>query len=121
MAVIAASVVDISGDRSVFLVSWLALGSGDTGAPIEMPEYGDRCVQFLGTWAAGTATFEGSNNGVVYGTLSTPFTVGGHSYTVDAAPRQVVEISRYMRPAMSAVAASINCYLVLRRSNPLRT
>lgn len=45
------------------LVTWTGLLNGDTGAPVFLPEHGDRSVQVTGTFGVGgTCVFQGNND-----------------------------------------------------------
>lgn len=43
--------------------TWEGLGAGDDGKPVLSAMYADRSVQVTGTFAGGTVTVEGSNDG----------------------------------------------------------
>ncbi len=93
------------------LVSWSALATGDTGAPIQGVGLSDRSVQFTGTFGGATVVLEGSNDGVNYVTLTDPAGVA-LSFT-SAGLKQLLQITRYMRPSVSGGAAvAINCHLL---------
>jgi len=56
-------------------VTWSGIALGDTCDPYEgMSEYGDRSVQFTGTFAA-TIALHGSNDGANFETLTDPLGV----------------------------------------------
>jgi len=93
------------------LVSWSALATGDTGAPIQGVGLSDRSVQFTGTFGGATVVLEGSNDGTNYVTLTDPAGVA-LSFT-SAGLKQLLQITRYMRPSVSGGAAvAINCHLL---------
>jgi hypothetical protein len=57
-----------------YTYQWAALGAGDVGA-IVTPDYvgaADRSAQMEGSFGSGTCTFEGSNDGINFHTLSNP-------------------------------------------------
>jgi len=93
--------------ESAHIIEWSGLLNGDTGAPIEMPTSADRSVQFQGTFGVGgTILMEGSNDGVNYHTLTDP---QGNALSKTAAGiEQIQEITRYMRPRVSAGDGSTN-------------
>lgn len=77
MAVVTPTVEQLHGGAK--LVTWAALANGDTGAPVHLPEYGDRSVQLSGTLGVGGAcTVQGSNESPttttpsIYGTVTDP-------------------------------------------------
>jgi hypothetical protein len=83
------------------VISWSGLLNGDDGDPIEMPSSSDRSIQVLGTFGVGgTILWEGSNDGTNYVTLADP--QGNALSKTAAAIEQVLEITRYMRPRVSA-------------------
>lgn len=100
------------------LVTWTGLLNGDDGAPYEGGDWGDRTVQFAGTFGAGgTIVLEGSNDGTTYFTLTDPQSTA-ISKTA-AGLEQVVELPRYMRPRVTAGdgSTSLVCTLyMVRRS-----
>jgi hypothetical protein len=124
MATKIATVTDISQDGSVLLVKWSGLANGDDGAPVQFPEFGDRCVQAAGTFGAGgTVVWEGTNDTAIsYGGLNNA-QGSAVSLTAATAVKQVVEIPRYSRPRVSAGdgTTALDVYAILRRSNTMRT
>lgn len=91
-------------DRRIYVVTWTGLVNGDSGTAFEMPEAADRSVQFTGTFDSGTILWEGSNDGSNYATLTDP---QGNSISKTAASiEQIVELTRYMRPRVSAGGAA---------------
>ena len=104
-------------DGSVKLYTWTLLTTDD-GAPVYMPQWADRSVQFFGTWGGGTVLFEGSNDGTNYGTLNDA-QAGLISKTADAI-EQVVEVTRLARPRASVSVTSVVVSLLVRRQQPMR-
>jgi hypothetical protein len=98
------------------LITWPGLTNGDTGRPLELPEYGDRTVSFEGTFGVdGSVTLEGSDDGRSYHPLTDP---RGHAITKTAAATEgVTETPRYTRPHVTAGDRStvIHCRIVARR------
>jgi hypothetical protein len=101
-----------------YLVTWLALANGDTGAPVETPEFADRTVQFGKTgdaYGAGTLVLEGSNDGATWFTLKSPLGTA-LSVTVNAM-HGVLESPRFMRPNLGGGAAGgVDVFLMCRRA-----
>lgn len=88
------------GDKA-HVLTWSGLLNGDDGSPVEMPGSADRSVQFTGTFGAGgTIVFEGSNDGTNYVTLTDP--QGNTISKTAAALEAVVELTRYVRPRVTA-------------------
>lgn len=72
MAVITPTVVALDGGTK--LVTWATLLNTDTGAPVYLPDFGDRSVQLSGTLGVGGAvTMQGSNDAPT----AAPATYGG--------------------------------------------
>lgn len=95
------------------VVSWAFTG-GDTGVPIEMPGASTRSVQFAGTFNGATVVLEGSNDGTNYATLTDP-QGNAISKTADALEK-VEEVTRYVRPRVSAGAVTaVTITMLLRR------
>lgn len=83
------------------LYTWTGLLNGDTGAAVEMPEYGDRTVQITGTFGVGgTLVLQGSNDGTNWFSLTDP--QGNLISKTAAAGENVMETPRYTRPIVTA-------------------
>ena len=92
---------------------WTGLLNGDTGAPLEIADYADRSVQIGGTLGTGgSVTIEGSNDGSVYVALVDP---QGNALTFTALAKieQVLEVTRYIRPNVTAGDGSTNFTVTL--------
>jgi len=51
----------VDGNANLARVTWTGLLNGDTGGPVQLPEFPDRTVQVYGTFGAGgSITLEGS-------------------------------------------------------------
>jgi hypothetical protein len=85
----------------VFVWSGLTQASLDTGEPLTNYDYADCSIQVGGTFGTGGAViFEGSNDGVSYFTLND---VAAAPLSKTAAGLfQLAEVSRYVRPRISA-------------------
>jgi hypothetical protein len=108
-------------DGSALLITYDNLDELDTNpGEIEIPEWSDRCVQVIGTFSGGTIVIEGSNDGVNWVTLSD---LQGNAITKTAAfIEQIQEVTRFVRPRVSAGAAvDLDVFFVLRRSSSMRT
>lgn len=103
------------GDNT-FFASWIGLAKGDTGQPFENTGWADRTIQITGTFDSAVCTWEGSNDGVTYLTL-TDAAGAPISRTADAIVL-VMEGTRYMRPAVagSGGTTALNVYLCARRN-----
>ena len=113
--------LDVLGDGgSVQSWTWGPMANADTGAPISLVLWADRCVQVTGTFGAGgTIVFEGSNAST-YATLNN---AQGTAISLTAAGlKQVVELPLLARPNVTAGdgTTSLTCVLVVRRQQPLR-
>ena len=109
-------------DGSVKLVVWEALtSSNNNGSLVELVEWADRTVQVIGTFDSATLLLQGSNNGLIWVTLSdaasSPLTF------TSAGLSEILEVPRYVRPSTSGGGGSqdIDVLLVARRSNNMRT
>lgn len=119
MAVISKNIATLQtfGDKC-WVVSWADLtnATSDSGDPFEMPGAADRSLQVTGTFGAGgTVTFEGSNDGSNWATLTDP---QGNALTVQTAKIEaVVELTRYVRPRITAGdgTTSLTATMLVRR------
>jgi hypothetical protein len=77
------------------------LANGDTGTPVLLPAYADKSIQVTGTFgASGSATLEGSNDGVNYFALTTP---SGSTVAITAAGgAAITESTEWVRPHVTA-------------------
>jgi hypothetical protein len=102
--------------NNAHFVQWTPLLNGDSGAPYSMAGFADRSVQVTGTFGAGgTVLVEGSNDGTNYVTLSDP--QGVALSKTAAALQEISQISRFIRPRVSAGdgTTSISVTLLARR------
>ena len=109
-------------DGSVILVVWEALtSSNNNGSLVELVEWADRTVQVIGTFDSATLLLQGSNNGLIWATLSDAAS-SPLSFT-SAGLSEILEVPRYVRPSTSGGGGSqdIDVLLVARRSNNMRT
>lgn len=112
MAVIASTGAKIPhpfGNAS--MVTWTSVATGDTGAPIQNPTFSDRSVQVTGTFGGATCTIEGSNDGVTYFTLTDP--AGAAATFAVAGLKQLLQVTRYIRPSVAAGAGTLNINLLI--------
>jgi hypothetical protein len=106
----------LQGAQSVALASW-ALGNADTGVAIEMTDWSDRSVQVEGTFGAATVVIQGSNDGANFETLRDPQGVA-LSFT-SSGLKQVLETTRFIRPASSGgTATAVTVTMVMRKNDP---
>ena len=112
MAVIAYTGTRIPGPIGTSsLVTWTSVATGDTGKPVESTGFSDRSVQVTGTFGGATCTIEGSNDGSTWATLSDP---AGAALTFAATGlKQILQITRYMRPSVAAGAGTLNINLLM--------
>lgn len=100
-----------------FAVTWSGLLDTDTGEAFEGGDWVDRCVQVFGTFGTGgTCTIQGSNNGSNWNTLKDSF--GTAIQFTSAGVAQVMEVTRYIRPNITAGDGSTNlsCVMYTRRA-----
>jgi hypothetical protein len=83
------------------VVTWSGLLNGDDGSSVELPDWADRCVQVTGTFGTGgNMRFQGSIDGTNWAPLTDP---QGNAMNLTAAGiEQVTEITRYVRPLITA-------------------
>lgn len=93
------------------LVSWLAMATNDTGEAIQGNGLADRSFQASGTFGGATVVLQGSNDGSNWVTLTDP--AGAAISFTSTGLKQVLQITRYMRPSVTGGAGvAINCYLL---------
>ena len=109
------------GDGSYFTVTWILNGTDD-GAPIQYAQWADKSVQVgisTDTFGAGTVVFEGSNDGLLWTTLSNPAST---ALTFTAAGlKQILETTAFVRPRASVAVTTVTVVLFIRRNQPMRT
>lgn len=86
------------------VVTWSAMATGDTGNAVQSPGFSDRSIQVEGTFGGSTVTIQGSNDGTNYYTLTD--TAGVALTFTSAGLRQILQITRYIRPTVTAGAGS---------------
>lgn len=113
MALIAPTITNnLTSDR-VHIITWVTTAA-DTFTSVEIPGSADRSVQMSGTWNSSTIVLEGSNDGTTWFTLNDPFS-NAISFTADGL-KQITEITRYIRPRISAgTPTSVTITALLRR------
>ena len=113
----------VTQDGSAKLVTWASLANGDDGAWLQLPEFGDRCVQVSGTFGVGgTVVFEGTNDTAIAGVTLNNAQSGPLSLTA-VGVKQVVEIPLFVRPRVTAGdgTTALIVSILARRANPMRT
>ena len=116
MAVITASPDYIKGfNDDARIVRWLQLSgaTSDTGSAFEMPTWADRSVQVVGTFSGTTITIQGSNDNQNWVTL-TDTAAGALTFT-STGLRQILQVTRYIRPSASAGTGLLDVYLLIVR------
>lgn len=109
-------------DDSVKIISWALTTANPDGAPLELGAWADRTWQAAGTWGGATLTFQGSNDGTNWFTLSNA--AGGTAATLSAnGGLATIELPRYVRPNLTTpgTGATVTATLCARRANPMRT
>jgi hypothetical protein len=123
MAALVTTMNDISGEGSVYRVTWNALdATNNVGNSIAFAQWADRSVQFNGVFNNATVVWEGSNDGgTTWTTLTDP--QGNAISKTAAAIEAVTEITQLARPNVSSagVNTAITVAVILRRANPMRT
>jgi hypothetical protein len=105
-----------NGAQNTVVAVWTGLLNGDTGLPVDLPEFPDKSFQITGTFGAGgSVNCEGSNDGTNYLPLTDP---QGNAITKTATAIEVAEEStRYTRPNVTAGdgTTSLTVTMVARR------
>ena len=109
-------------DDGVLMFSWALTTANLDGAPIEFPQWGNRCWSVGGgTWGGATLAFQGSNDGTNWFPLSNA--AGGAAATLSAdGGKSTIEVPRYVRPFLSTPGAGAVLTVVLCavRQQPMR-
>lgn len=97
---------------------WTGLLNGDTGAPIQVLDFGDMTVTVEGTFGSGgTIKLRGSNDGTNYYDLTDP---QGNAISKSAAGIEaVIEAPVYVRPEVTAGDGStdLQCRIMARKGS----
>lgn len=80
---------------------------------VSNPQGTDRSVQVTGTFGGGTVLIEGSNDGVTWFTLN-DLSAAALSFTANGL-KQILELTRYIRPRASVAVTSVVITLVAKR------
>lgn len=109
------TILKIGSDPGVaWVCKWEGLDSDDDGDELEMPAWSDRSVQVIGTFGSGgSLSFYGSNDGTNFVILND---LEGAALTFTAAGlRSVMEITRYVKPLVTAGdgTTDLDVYLML--------
>jgi hypothetical protein len=108
MAVIDSDAVESRSHYDQFNIQTWTLGVGDSGKEIQLAMSGDRSIQ-----VSGAVTIEGSNDGTTFFTLND--VSGTPLVFVAAGLKQILEITRWIRPGVSA-GANVVTLLAKRQS-----
>lgn len=112
-----APVIDTVDGTRIMRAVWSGLANGDTGNPMDYPEWADRNLQVFGTFGAGgSLSLEGSNDKVNWVTLHD---VTGATLTFSTAGvKMIVENVLYVRPVVTGDGTtSLTAILIARRTN----
>lgn len=118
MAVVGYTITNKDIQEGCILVTWAAMGKGDTGKPFqiaEVPMPSDRSVHVIGTPDGETLTIEGTNEKVAT-TYTTLDDASGDALTFTTAGiKQILPICNWIRPSMSGsgAGASITVNLLM--------
>lgn len=112
-----APVIDTVAGTRIMQAVWPDMANGDTGLPMDYPEWADRNLQVFGTFGAGgSLSFEGSNDGTHWVTLHD---INGSTATFSTAGvKMIVENVLYVRPVVTGDGTtSLTAILIARRTN----
>lgn len=94
------------------IVQWAAMAGGDTGEPVQVGLFGDKSVQASGTIGTSAVTLEGTNevdgagNPTNWVGLNDPSSTPISFTTTLPKLKQVLEVTRFIRPNVSAGTGS---------------
>lgn len=110
-------------DGSAVLATWVLTTVDPIGHPVEFPEFSNFTWQYEATWGGATLAMQGSNSGNAYFTLTKVNSAGAAATATADGGVATNEISRYMRPNLTAVGAgaTVTVTLVANRATPVRT
>lgn len=96
------------------ITSW-TFAADDTGEAEGGAGWADRSLQVAGTFGSGTLTWQGSNDGTNWVTLTDPL---GNNLTFTAVGiKQILQVCRFMRPSFAgSTAPTLTVTLLLTRS-----
>ena len=107
-----------NSDGSVKIITWDALGSGDDGTPVSVPQWADKTVTINGVLAAATVAIEGSNDKANWHALS-----DAQGTAISAGCKLIAENPLWIRPKLTGggVETEIKVIVCVRLPNTLRT
>lgn len=113
MATFSATSADSKVIPSTVTHTWSLAGavSGDTFNGVELSGNADRSVQFVGTVTA-TIVVQGSNDNTNWATLTDGL---GNNLSFDGVTglKQICEMTRYIRPAVTSGTAGTGCKCII--------
>ncbi len=115
MASVAAAVERVK-EGEAMLYTWAITSTNTEGLSIDAHEYGDRSVQFAGSFDGASVSLQGSNDGTNWATLTDP---QGNALTKSASALEtVMEVPRYTKVTSSGGGGSqsITVSLFCRRT-----
>ena len=108
------------GSGDIQIIKFAGAATGDSSAPFDFTQWGDVCVQVLGTFGGASLAVEGSNDGGT--TWATLNNAQGTAATFSAAAiKQIVERPRSIRVSVTGGAGvNLTAVFCLRRAQQLR-
>lgn len=104
-----------AADDTHVVYLWEGLAGGDTGAPLELPEFNNKTIQIRGSFGGSNCTIQG--NLIPDSTVYVSLTNASGAFTSSAATvRKVVEEVVNIRPAMAASTTSVDVDVYLLAS-----
>jgi hypothetical protein len=100
---------------NAMLITWKDLEGGDTGEPRDLSDYNDNTVQVTGATFDGAVTIEGSNDGLVWNTLTLQGLGLPASFTATGSGN-LIEAHKMIRPAVAAGTSDNTVSILIRRS-----
>jgi len=106
--------IELTSQASPGLHAWLALASGDTGTPLELPSGGDQLAVQVGGTLGGTVTIQASIDGSTWHTLLT--SPGGDLVTFSAAGyAEITTAMAFIRPSAGSGVSAADVYLRVQK------
>ena len=100
--------------QKAYVAHWDNITNADTCAELQSAQYTDKSVQVFGTFGVGGAvTFQGSNDGQNWATLTDP---QGNALTITSAKIEMVsEATMFVRPVITGdVSTSVTVLLLAK-------
>jgi len=103
---------NVAAAECAYVASWIGLGIGDTGEPVQFGGAPDRSVHVFGNFSGvASIIIQGSNDGLNWFTLTNP--LGGDLIFTADGGKAITELTRHVRPVVSGGDGSTDLDVVL--------